>query len=515
MKTMNHLNTFRIAVFVLLALLSAAASSAQQAPFLEDFDAPGSDMASSVFDQLIVSGGGTFHRDTLNASSGAPDENPELPINVGSDRELAYYEQSLAATGSYAFTSAQFNDVTIDGYVGIGYNSSFGSRSAAFVARMTGTTIRSVDAYTALIAHHPSGSTLRLARIDNGIVRTLTGSGVFSFDSSSENLRLNFTVTGSSLSATLWRVELVGGVVTETPIDLNTSVTGIQNTITASDSLLTSGAVGVRAFARSSNQVFFEEMFVDDPNAVPPPTPVVLEDFDQAGSDMGSSELSRIIASGDGTYVREALAVADGAPATTPELPINAGSDKELRYYEQSLASTGSYALTPDQPDRIFTDVAIDGYVGIGYNNTFGSRSAAFVARMTGTSIPTVNAYAAIVTHQLSGSLSFSLQRITNGVGSILASATVFTPVDLSSEHLRLQFSLEGTTLTAALWRLSESGGEVVEVPVDLDSVTPGEQNTLTVTDTGLTSGGVGVRSFARSTNQVFYDEIAIFDLTE
>ena len=55
-----------------------------------------------------------------------------------------------------------------------------------------------------------------------------TGSNYFDFGDN-ENLHLRFSIAGSILSMSLWRVAVVNGVATETPIPVN----GTSNTITA------------------------------------------------------------------------------------------------------------------------------------------------------------------------------------------------------------------------------------------------------------------------------------------
>jgi hypothetical protein len=80
----------------------------------------------------------------------------------------------------------------------------------------------------------------------------------------SENYRLVLRAIGDTLTAGVLRVEAIGGMRVETPIDLDAGTAGAQGELTATDSALTAGALGLRAFTRSTNSIFFDDITVVD-----------------------------------------------------------------------------------------------------------------------------------------------------------------------------------------------------------------------------------------------------------
>jgi hypothetical protein len=69
---------------------------------------------------------------------------------------------------------------------------------------------------------------------------------------------------GDTLTAGVLRVEAIGGMRVETPIDLDAGTAGAQGELTATDLALTAGALGLRAFTRSTNSIFFDDITVVD-----------------------------------------------------------------------------------------------------------------------------------------------------------------------------------------------------------------------------------------------------------
>lgn len=233
------------------------------------------------------------------------------------------------------------------------------------------------------------------------------------------------------------------------------------------------------------------------------------EEFDQPGGDVAASRFSLLVLTTNGGIAREPLTAGQGAPSTGGVLPIDEGGDSELRYFEVvSPAAVSSYALTPEQG---FADVAMDGYLAIGFTDAFGARSAAFVLRATGSTIPTVNAYRAGFLHNFTDA-RLNVSRIIDGVGQPAMASSDLFPVDPDVENYRLRFRAEGDRLTAELWRAVSIDGELVETPVDLDAGTAGIQNSLSAVDGNLTSGAVGIQAFTRSTNSVFFDDLEVTD---
>ena len=225
-----------------------------------------------------------------------------------------------------------------------------------------------------------------------------------------------------------------------------------------------------------------------------------VENFDEAGTTWANTRFSNIIPSGGGTFERQSLSTALGAPNTSPVLPVNAGGDLEGRYYEASLAITSSYAVTTGT----FTDATIDGYFGFGIVVAFGAPSMGLLLRESGNSSFPVNSYLATLglggpIAPFSNSGNFSIQRITNGVGQVLATSGNFGTTQANSNY-HLTFSAIGSTLTASVSQVRVVEGALVETPITL----------LTATDFGLTSGAAGVSAFARGQQSIFFDDISV-----
>lgn len=257
-----------------LALTFAAAPcphpSPQQSVWFEDFDQPGTTVASTLFPNVFLISGGAFVREALDTTLGAPDTTPALPINGGGDKECRYFEPSAPSAGGQAFTDMLFSDVVIEGYFGIGYPIALGSRTASFAVRGGLTPYES--AYVADFVHN-GGTTARLhisLECNSLIVPStvLASSDPFVIDPFTENYRLAFRAQGASLQAELWRVRAGNGAVVEEPIDLF-ATPGVQNWLTATDGRLIHGSVGVSAFARGASSVFFDDIQVTQLGAGP------------------------------------------------------------------------------------------------------------------------------------------------------------------------------------------------------------------------------------------------------
>lgn len=253
--------------------------AAHAAAFVENFDEAGTTWANTRFSNIIPSGGGTFERQSLSTALGAPNTSPALPVNAGGDLEGRYYEATLAATSSYAVTANSFTDATIDGYLGYGVVTSFGAPSMGFVLRESGNSIALVNGYSARIGisgpipNYSSSGALTISRIVNGVVTSaniFATSLAFGMNEATENYHLTFSAIGSTLTASVFRIQAVGGALVETPIDLQ-SAAGVQSSITATDSALTSGAAGLNAFVRGSQSIFY-----DDISVVPEPASAAL-----------------------------------------------------------------------------------------------------------------------------------------------------------------------------------------------------------------------------------------------
>ena len=235
------------------------------------------------------------------------------------------------------------------------------------------------------------------------------------------------------------------------------------------------------------------------------------EEFDEpGGGPVGSTRFSVLLLTLNTGVARDPIDPGLGAPSTGGVLPVDEGGDSELRFYEALEPAAGSsYVLTPE---TTFTDVVVDAYVGVGFTDAFGVRSATVLVRATGDTIPTLDGYAAHLTHTLPGdSASLRLMRVDNGILQTLVSSDFF-PVAPASENYRIVLRVIGDVLTAGVARVQAIGGQRVETPIDLDA-DPGLQTELTITDGALTAGAVGLSTFTRSTNSVFYDDVTVVDL--
>lgn len=237
------------------------------------------------------------------------------------------------------------------------------------------------------------------------------------------------------------------------------------------------------------------------------------ETFEQAGSDPASSLFSTFLIAGDGLFVREPLDASSAAPESEPALPVDQGGDKELRYSEVTLAGTSSFALTPDAPGGVFSDMQVDAFLAFGLNEVFGAPSGGLVLRAAGETRQTFDAYAASirVVRFDPQAVVLSILRYEDGVAQVLIDSDEI-PIDADEENLHLTFRAEGTTLEAKLGRASVVGAEIVEAPVDLDASTMGVQDTLTVSDASLEEGRIGLTAFVRADNHVLFDDVSLAD---
>lgn len=228
----------------------------------------------------------------------------------------------------------------------------------------------------------------------------------------------------------------------------------------------------------------------------------IIESFDEAGSGLSNTIFSTTIIQGDGILERKALGVADGAPNTSPNLPINIGGDKELVYYEQTFSPYGSYAVTTQQAGSLFSNISMDAYIGFGAA-TFGSHTAGLLSRFSGSTIWDANSYIAYMGIDKGFTEGYlKIARIRNGVitSSDFLSQSLNFSIDPFNENYRLQFETNNDQLRASLWRVRNAGGGIIETPIE----------TLFATDSALSSGDVGFRFFARNGNTVMVDDVSI-----
>lgn len=120
-----------------LALLCACAMAKAQSWF-ESLEGEGDSLQKTLFPDVYASSGATFRRESLTGVPGAPNMTPELSLNQAGDKELWYFEDGAPAYyDSVALTAPAtenfFLNGTIEGYLGFGVGSGFGSRSVGLI----------------------------------------------------------------------------------------------------------------------------------------------------------------------------------------------------------------------------------------------------------------------------------------------------------------------------------------------------------------------------------------------
>jgi len=226
------------------------------------------------------------------------------------------------------------------------------------------------------------------------------------------------------------------------------------------------------------------------------------ENFDQAGTSW-SNTLFSTLDSGAAHFSRHGLAAGSGAPATTPPLPINVGGDQEGVFLPTTGGGVQGRVVMPSHAGTIMQDSVIEGYVGIGYLDSFGSQSAMFLLRADATG---QNAYAAHLARVGSAGAQLTIVRWAGGVGGPpLVSGGSFA-LNLANEVIKLRFSAQGSTLTASVWRVSASGGTITETPLTLSS----GSNTISVIDLSYASGVAGLYCFSARPNSLTFDDIVV-----
>lgn len=231
--------------------------------------------------------------------------------------------------------------------------------------------------------------------------------------------------------------------------------------------------------------------------------PIWTEDFDAAGATWAGTIFSATTVPSGGALSREALTVAQGAPSTTPALPVNAGGDSEGRYLNSN--STPFRARMPAGGTNVFADGTIEGFVGFGgtYSSSYSPQAS---LQLRGSSTDE-SCYQATLSRTSTTSLSLNISRLYSGGGTTtLASATVNGSA--ITECYRLRFSVQAGMLSASVWRASASPAlGIAEAPL----VFTNGFSVLTAMDTALSSGVAGVGAIAASSNEVYFDDIAIW----
>jgi hypothetical protein len=214
----------------------------------ENFDEAGTAWSSTIFSNVS----GSAVRSDL-AGIG-PNTSPALPINQGGDLEGRLIGSVDAQMPSVP--ANLFSDGTIDAYVAPSNRSAL--QHAGLHLRCTGLPL-SLTGYEAIILFYADGS----AKAD--FSKTVNGIGTWFYTSTStftvadnENIHMRFSAAGSTLSLTLWRVAVSGGVVTETAIPFFNGT----NTLTATDTTYASGYAGLHHWSGGSADMLLEDASV-------------------------------------------------------------------------------------------------------------------------------------------------------------------------------------------------------------------------------------------------------------
>lgn len=208
----------------------------------ENFDQTGTSWSGTIFPNVSI----TPTRGPLTIG---PNTTPALNVSQGGDNEATITDLALMADT----TQNRFSNGSIDAYITPSYRGTLDH--SGLMLRASGTL--STNGYSATVLFYSDGTAKAdFLKFTNGIKTWFyTGSNSFVFGAN-ENLHLRFSIDGSNLSMSLWRVTVEKGVVTETPLLVN----GTSNTITATDSTYTSGLAGFNHWSSYGTSY----MLVDD-----------------------------------------------------------------------------------------------------------------------------------------------------------------------------------------------------------------------------------------------------------
>lgn len=227
---------------------------------LETFESAGA-VKETHFSQLHLIGAGSFSLDRIPSKPGAP-SGIRLPVSAGGDQELRYGEGSGGIAGSHsmavAIATSGHVDSVVSGYMGASRTKRFGSLTAGLMCRTSGEE-REIDAYVAKASFGSYGQntvSFSLSVMKNGNMHASYPSdvsGEFPLIFEEENVFIELRAVSDSITASCWKVLPTGEKVH-------------LDSLSIRDDSHKSGAVGIFAFARGENSLFF-----DDIRAVPIP----------------------------------------------------------------------------------------------------------------------------------------------------------------------------------------------------------------------------------------------------
>jgi hypothetical protein len=254
-NTAAHSNT---SAYLSLHDVTLAASGTSPTTWTENFEASGTSWASTIFSAT----GGAATMDRQIMSSG-PNTSPALPVNQNGDMEGRIGNDSGTSTG-YAFMPATaantFQDGSIEGYLAPEGATSYLYGTLLLRASLSAT--NGIQGYAAFANFGPSNVTFSVQVMLNGILNTLATSGSISY-TATDNFKMRLNAQGNSLTLQVWRVSVIGGVVTETPLAINGSNTSINVT----DTTFNTGRAALY-FTAASGRCYFDDITVTNNSPV-------------------------------------------------------------------------------------------------------------------------------------------------------------------------------------------------------------------------------------------------------
>ena len=221
----------------------------------ENFDAPGTAWSSTIFPNVST---GTFERTSL-AGTG-PNTTPPLPVNQAGDLEARLTGTRPSALMTDAVQN-RFADGSIEAYIAPAHQSALHYAGLLLRASRSGGVL---NGYGAILLFYGDGTVKAdFSRIisgsDNGTSNWFYSNTTSFALGVSENIRARFSIAGNTLTLRLWRVSVIGGVVSETPIPFYQG----GNTLTATDTTYAgAGLAGIYDSYSNVNQSLFDDVSV-------------------------------------------------------------------------------------------------------------------------------------------------------------------------------------------------------------------------------------------------------------
>lgn len=199
-------------VDVRLHEITLSPSSTTDVIWTEDFDQSGSSWSATLFSDH----GGTISRDRVVLSSG-PNASPVLPINQGGDK-VGRADTGGSSKSGYAYMTEAFTDGSIETYLAA--TGVTGYIYAGPMLRSGPTALTGTRGYLALADFNQTSVAFSIRALVNGINYSLSSMSRFSY-STGDNFKVRFSALGNTLTLEVWRVSVISGVVTETPLLLS------------------------------------------------------------------------------------------------------------------------------------------------------------------------------------------------------------------------------------------------------------------------------------------------------